>query len=235
MALLEVNDMHTYIGPFYILQGVSFKAEKGRTTVLLGRNGSGKTTTLRSIMGMTPPKSGEILFKGKEITKSPTYKIARMGIAYVPSKRRIFGQLTIEENFKLAFRSRKLSFEDRLNSILDTFPDLKGNLKMVAQNLSGGQQKMLLIACAMINNNDLLLVDEPSEGLSPILVKKFTETLARLKEKITIILVEQNFKLAKDIGDVGYILDMGRIVHHGSMEEIAGNKEILKRHLRVSI
>ena len=235
MALLEVNDMHTYIGPFYILQGVSFKAEKGMATVLLGRNGAGKTTTLRSIMGMTPPKSGKILFKGKEITKLPTYKIARMGIAYVPSKRRIFGHLTIEENFKLAFRSRELSFEDRLNFILDTFPDLKDNLKTNARNLSGGQQKMLLIASAMINKNELLLVDEPSEGLSPILIKKFTETLAKLKEEITIILVEQNFKMAKKIGDVGYILDMGRIVFQGSMEEVAGNEEILKRHLGVSI
>lgn len=235
MALLEVNDIHTYIGPFYILQGVSFKAEKGMATVLLGRNGAGKTTILRSIMGMTPPKLGEILFKEKEITKLPTYKIARMGIAYVPSKRRIFGNLTIEENFKLAFRSRELSFEDRLNLTLDMFPDLKGNLKMKARNLSGGQQKMLLIACAMVNKNELLLVDEPSEGLSPILVKKFTETLAKLKEEITIILVEQNFKLARNIGDEGYILDMGRIVHHGSMEEVAENKELLKRHLGVTI
>lgn len=235
MALLRVDDMHTYIGPFYILQGVSFEVERGRATVLLGRNGAGKTTTLRSIMGMTPPKSGKILFKGEEITDLPTYEIARKGIAYVPSRRRIFGGLTVEENLKLAFRSGELSFEDRLNFIVDTFPDLKDSLKTRARNLSGGQQKMLLIARAMINRNELLLVDEPTEGLSPILVKKFTETLAKLKEEITIVLVEQNFKLAREIGDTCYILDMGRIVHHGSMEEVAENKELLRRHLGVSI
>lgn len=235
MALLRVDDIHTYIGPFYILQGVSFEAEKGEATVLLGRNGAGKTTTLRSIMGMTPPKSGKILFKGEEITKLPTYRIAQRGIAYVPSRRRIFGYLTTEENLKLAFRSRELSFEDRLNFIVDTFPDLKDGLKTRSRNLSGGQQKMLLIARAMINKNELLLVDEPTEGLSPILVKKFTETLAKLKEEITIVLVEQNFKLAREIGDTCYILDMGKIIHHGSMEEVAKNKELLKRHLGVSI
>lgn len=235
MALLEVDDIHTYIGPFYILQGVSFKVEKGGATVLLGRNGAGKTTTLRSIMGMTPPKSGKILFKGEEITKLPTYKIAQRGIAYVPSRRRVFSYLTTEENLKLAFRSEELTFEDRLNSIVDTFPDLKDGLKTRARNLSGGQQKMLLIARAMITKNELLLVDEPTEGLSPILVKKFTETLTKLKEEITVVLVEQNFKLAREIGDMCYILDMGRIVHHGSMEEVAENKETLKRHLGVSV
>jgi branched-chain amino acid transport system ATP-binding protein len=235
VTLLRVEDIHTYIGPFYILQGVSFTAEKGKATVLLGRNGTGKTTTLRSIMGMTPPKSGKILFKGKQITKLPTYKISRMGIAYIPSRRRIFSYLTIEENLRLAFRSREFSFEDRLNFVLDTFSDLKGTLKTKAQNLSGGQQKMLLIARAMINKNELLLVDEPTEGLSPILVKKFTETFVELKEEVTIILVEQNFKLAREVGDTCYILDMGRIVHHGSMEEVAENKELLKRHLGVSI
>jgi len=235
VALLEVDDIHTYIGPFYILQGVSFKVEKGGATVLLGRNGAGKTTTLRSIMGMTPPKSGKILFKGEEITKLPTYKIAQRGIAYVPSRRRVFSYLTTEENLKLAFRSEELTFEDRLNSIVDTFPDLKDGLKTRARNLSGGQQKMLLIARAMITKNELLLVDEPTEGLSPILVKKFTETLTKLKEEITVVLVEQNFKLAREIGDMCYILDMGRIVHHGSMEEVAENKETLKRHLGVSV
>ncbi len=235
MALLNVEDIHTYIGPFYILQGVSFEAEKGKATVLLGRNGAGKTTTLRSIMGMTPPKSGKILFKGEEITKMPTYKIARMGIAYIPSKRQIFGYLTVEENLQIAFRDREVSFEDRLSFVLNIFPDLKDALKEKARNLSGGQQKMLLIARAMINRNELLLVDEPTEGLSPILVKKFAETFVNLKEQVTIILVEQNFKLAREVGDECYILDMGRIVHRGSMEEVAENKELLRRHLGVTL
>jgi branched-chain amino acid transport system ATP-binding protein len=235
VALLNVEDIHTYIGPFYILQGVSFEAEKGKATVLLGRNGAGKTTILRSIMNMTPPKSGKITFKGEEITRWPTYKIARLGIAYIPSKRRIFGYLTVEENLKLAFREREVPFEERLNFVLDVFPDLKDALKGKARNLSGGQQKMLLIARAMTNRNELLLVDEPTEGLSPILVKRFTETFVKLKEKVTLILVEQNFKLAREVGDECYILDMGRIVHHGSMDDVAENKELLRRHLGVTI
>lgn len=235
MALLNVEDIHTYIGPFYILQGVSFEAEKAKATVLLGRNGAGKTTILRSIMNMAPPKSGKILFKGEEITRLPTYKIAQKGIAYIPSKRRIFSYLTVEENLKLAFREREVSFEDRLDFVLNVFPDLKDALKGKARNLSGGQQKMLLIARAIINRNELLLVDEPTEGLSPILVKRFAETFVKLKEQVTIILVEQNFKLAREVGDECYIIDMGRIVHHGSMDNVAENKELLRRHLGVTI
>jgi branched-chain amino acid transport system ATP-binding protein len=235
VTLLEVNDIHTYIGPFHILQGVTFKAENDVATVLLGRNGAGKTTTLTSIMGMTPPKSGQILFKGQNLTKQPTYKVAQAGIAYVPSKRRIFGHLTVEESLKLAYRKQQSAYEDRLDFIIAMFPDLKGALKMRSRNLSGGQQKMLLIACAMISENQLLLVDEPSEGLSPLLVKKFTETLVNLKKEIPIVLVEQNLKMAKEIGDACYILEMGRIVQQGSVTEIAENEELLKRHLGVSI
>jgi branched-chain amino acid transport system ATP-binding protein len=234
MPLLKVEDIHTYIGPFHILQGVSFEAEEDRATVLLGRNGAGKTTTLRSIMGMAPAKSGKIFFKREEITRLPTYKIARKGIAYIPSRRRIFSYLTVEENIKLAFRNKKSSFEDRLSFVLNIFPDLKEALKQKARHLSGGQQKMLLVGRALINENELLLVDEPTEGLSPLFVKRFTETFVRLKEHVTIILVEQNFKLAREVGDTCYILDMGRIAYQGSMEEVAQNKEILRRHLGVS-
>jgi branched-chain amino acid transport system ATP-binding protein len=235
MALLRVEDIHTYIGQFYILQGVSFETEEGKATVLLGRNGAGKTTTLRSIMGMTPPKSGKIFFKEMEITKLPTYKIARMGIAYIPSKRRIFSYLTVEENLKIALTSKKVSFENQMDFVLNFFPDLKDALKKKARYLSGGQQKMLLIARALINPNELLLVDEPTEGLSPLLVKRFTQTFVKLKEHVNIILVEQNFKLASEVGDTCYILDMGKIVHKGAMEEVAKDKELLKRHLGVTL
>lgn len=235
MALLTVEDIHTYVGPFHILQGVSFKAEEDRATVLLGRNGSGKSTLLRSIMGMAPAKSGKIWFKDEEITKLPPYKIARKGIAYIPSRRRIFSYLTVEENIKLASRNAQRSFEDRLSFVLNIFPDLKDAMKQKARHLSGGQQKMLLVARALINENELLLVDEPTEGLSPLLVKRFTETFVKLKEHVTIILVEQNFKLAKEVGDDCYILDMGRTVHQGLMEDVAKDKELLKRHLGVTI
>jgi branched-chain amino acid transport system ATP-binding protein len=184
---------------------------------------------------LIPTKTGKVVFKGEEITKLPTYKIARMGIAYVPSQRRIFGKLTVEENLQLAFKGPKDSYEERVQYIFDIFPDLKTMMKDKSRNLSGGQQKMLLIARAIINENELLLIDEPTEGLSPILVKKFSETLIKLKERVTIILVEQSFKLAREVGDECYILDMGRIVHHGNMEDVAEDKELLKKHLGVSI
>ncbi|MEM2292233.1 MAG: ABC transporter ATP-binding protein [Nitrososphaerota archaeon] len=236
MALLEVENMHAFIGPFHILQGVSFVAKKGKLTVILGRNGAGKTTLLRSIMNMIPTKTGKVLFKGEDISKLPTFKIARMGIAYVPSaQRRIFSKLTVEENLKLAFMGSKDSYEERLRFVFDIFPDLEKMLKDKARNLSGGQQKMLLVARAMINNNELLLIDEPTEGLSPILVKRFSDTLNKLKEHVTIILVEQNFKLASEVGDECYILDMGKIVQYGAMRDVAQNKELLKKHLGVSL
>ncbi len=235
MPLLQIEDIHTYIGRFHILQGVTFQAEDDKATILLGRNGAGKTTTLRSIMGMAPARSGKILFKDQDITKLPPFKIARKGIAYVPSKRRIFSYLTVEENMKLAFRSQKSNYQDRLNFVLNIFPDLKEAMKMKARHLSGGQQKMLLVARALINENELMLVDEPTEGLSPLLVKKFTETFVRLKEHVPFILVEQIFKLANEVGDDCYVLDMGKVVYKGSMQEVAQNKELLKRHLGVTV
>ncbi|MEM3596760.1 MAG: ABC transporter ATP-binding protein [Candidatus Bathyarchaeia archaeon] len=235
MGLLHVEDMHTYIGPFHILQGVSFAAEKGKLTVILGRNGAGKTTLLKSIMNIIPTKSGKVIFKGEEITKLPTYEIARKGIAYVPSQRKIFGKLTVEENLQIAFKGPEDSYKERLQFIFDIFPNLKNMLKDKAHNLSGGQQKMLLIARAIINKNELLLIDEPTEGLSPILVKKFSETLVKLKEQVTMILVEQSFKLAREVGDECYILEMGKIVHHGNMEDVAEDKELIRKHLGVSI
>jgi branched-chain amino acid transport system ATP-binding protein len=233
--LLRVDDIHTYIGPFYIIQGVSFEVKKGEAVILLGRNGAGKSTLLSSIIGIIPPKGGRIIFKGEELQGQPTHEIIKKGIGYVPSGSRVFRGLTVEENLKVAFRSSGSSFEDRLDFVLDIFPDLKGAMKRSARHLSGGQQKMLSIAGVMTNKNDLLLVDEPSEGLSPSLIKKFTETIIKLKEETTIVLVEQNFRMAREIGDTCYILDKGKITHHGLMEEIAENKELLKKYLGVSI
>jgi len=235
LSFLSVDNIHTYIGPFHILQGVSFEVKKGEAVVLLGRNGAGKSTLLSSIIGMIPPKMGCIIFKGEEIQGQSTYEIIKKGIGYVPSRSRIFGGLTVEENLKLAFRSSESSFEDRLDFILDVFPDLKGTIKRSARHLSGGQQKMLSIARVITNKNDLLLVDEPSEGLSPSLIKKFTDTIIKLKEETTIVLVEQNFRMAREIGDACYMLDKGKIVHHGLMEEIAENKVLIKKYLGVSI
>jgi len=234
-VILSVEDLHTFIGEFHILQGVSLEALEGEITVLLGRNGVGKTTLMNTIMGFLPARKGRIIFKGKDITGLPVYERARLGIGYIPSARRIFRNLTVEENLRIAFRMKDASFEDRLGLVLSIFPNLKPALKRKAGHLSGGEQRMLLISRAIINKNDLLLVDEPSEGLSPVLVKKLADVILRLREEASVLLVEQNFRLAAKVGDTCYIMDKGRIVHKGSMEEVAKNRELVRRYLGVAI
>ncbi len=234
-VILSVEDLHTFIGEFHILQGVSLEALEGEITVLLGRNGVGKTTLMNTIMGFLPARKGRIIFKGKDITGLPVYERARLGIGYIPSARRIFRNLTVEENLRIAFRMKGVSFEDRLGLVLSIFPNLKPALKRKAGHLSGGEQRMLLISRAIINKNDLLLVDEPSEGLSPVLVKKLADVILRLREEASVLLVEQNFRLAAKVGDTCYIMDKGRIVHKGSMEEVAKNRELVRRYLGVAI
>ena len=235
MNLLEVNDIHVYIQSFYILQGVSFEIPKGETTILMGRNGAGKTTTIRAILGLNPPKSGSILFNGQEISQKPAYKIVQKGIGYVPDTRRIFRTLTVEKNLLLAMRKGNKSKEERFKEIFELFPDLKRFLRQKAGELSGGQQQMLAVARALMNENQLLLVDEPTEGLSPILAKEVLKTLVRIKKLTTILLVEQNFKAATTIGDNYYIMENGRIVHGGKMENLIGNDEIITRYLGVKV
>jgi len=234
-VLLSVEELHTFIGEFHILQGVSFKALEGEITVLLGRNGAGKTTLMNTIMGFLPARKGRIVFKGEDITHLPVYERARLGIGYIPAARRIFRSLTVEENLRIAFRMKDVSFEDRLEVVLSIFPDLRPTLKRKAGHLSGGEQRMLLISRAIINKSDLLLMDEPSEGLSPALVKRLADIILRLREEASVLLVEQNFRLAAKVGDTCYIMEKGRIVHKGSMEEVAKNKELVKRYLGVTI
>mgnify|MGYP000256374332 CR=1 FL=1 len=234
-VLLSVEDLHTFIGEFHILQGVSFEALEGEITVLLGRNGAGKTTLMNTIMGFLPARKGRIVFKGKDITNLPAYERARLGIGYIPSARRIFKSLTVEENLKIAFRMKNASFKDRLELVLNIFPDLKPALKRKAGHLSGGEQRMLLISMAIINENALLLVDEPSEGLSPVLVKRLADVILRLREEASVLLVEQNLRLAAKVGDTCYIMDKGKIVHKGAMEEVAKNKELIRRYLGVTV
>ncbi|MFX1369347.1 MAG: ABC transporter ATP-binding protein, partial [Promethearchaeota archaeon] len=194
--LLELRDVHVYIGSFYILQGISLEVPKGEVTLLLGRNGAGKTTTMKTILGLYPPKEGSIFFKGEELSKLPTHKIVSKGIGYVPDTRRIFGTLTVEQNLIVARRKgdNEGDEQERLDLIYDLFPDFKGFLKQKAVTLSGGQQQMLAVARALMNSNDLLLIDEPTEGLSPLLAKNLIDALDRLKEFVTILLVEQNFR-----------------------------------------
>lgn len=233
-ALLKADDLHTYIGQYHILQGISFEAKEGEVTVLLGRNGAGKTTTLRSIIGLTPPSKGKVIFKGKEIQNLPTYKIANLGIGLVPEDQGIFNQLTVEENIKVAMKKQDEASLKRLDWVLDLFPDLKKFWKKQGGLLSGGQKQMLAIARAYVNDNELLLIDEPSKGLAPIIVEKLMESIREMKKETTIILVEQNYLMASKVGDRFYIIDDGRTAFSGSMEELDENQELKMKYLGIA-
>ncbi|MGQ4891345.1 MAG: ABC transporter ATP-binding protein [Candidatus Njordarchaeia archaeon] len=234
MALLEVKNLKVYIGDLYILQGLNLKIGEKTITALIGRNGAGKTTLMKTIMGLIKPVEGEIIFNKENITGQPPYIVSRKGIAYVPSERAIFTDLTVEENLKLAYRGNKNMFQEKLEYIFDIFPDLKKFYKQKGRNLSGGQQKMLAIACGIINENKLIMLDEPTEGLSPKIVADLLEVVKALKEKVTIFLVEQNYRAIKETADYAYIIDKGVIVESGAMEEISKKEEMLKKYLGIA-
>ena len=234
MTLLKVNQIQTFIQQYHILQGVSFEVKEGEVTVLLGRNGAGKTTTLRSIMGLNPVKEGSIQFKGNDIHRLPTHSIASLGIGYVPEDQGIFGSLTVEENMKVAMKKKDEGTLERLDWILNLFPDLKKFWKKNGGHLSGGQKQMLSIARAYVNDNSLLLIDEPSKGLAPIIVEKVMESIMQMKEKTTVVLVEQNFVMASTIGDQFYIIDDGVSVHSGQMKELKENEELKRQYLGIA-
>jgi branched-chain amino acid transport system ATP-binding protein len=232
--LLKLNSVETYIGQYHILQGVSLEVKKGEVTVLLGRNGAGKTTTLRTIMGLNPASKGAITYKGEDIQKLPTYLVAKKGIGYVPEDQGIFADLTVEENMEVAIQKDNQETLDRMDWILDLFPDLKKFWKKPGGLLSGGQKQMLSIARAYINNNELLLIDEPSKGLAPIVVEKVMESIIQMKEQTTIVLVEQNFMMASTIGDCFYIIDDGRTVSHGVMNQLKQDADMRRKYLGIA-
>ena len=231
---LKLEGIETYIDQFHILQGVSLEVKKGAVTVLLGRNGAGKTTTLRSIMGLNPPTKGRIEYNGENIAGLETYLIAAKGIGYVPEDQGIFGELTVEENMKVAMKKENEQTMEKLDYILNLFPDLKKFWKRKGGYLSGGQKQMLSIARAYVNDNDLLLIDEPSKGLAPIVVEKVMESIQEMKTKTTIVLVEQNYMMASTIGDQFYIIDDGRTIHHGEMRELKEDEKIRKQYLGIA-
>lgn len=233
-TLLKLDQVETFIGQYHILQGVSFEVPKGEVTVLLGRNGAGKTTTLRTIMGLNQASKGSIRYKGEEIKGLATYSIANKGIGYVPEDQGIFADLTVEENIKVAVKKENDETRHRLDWILNLFPDLKKFWKKPGGLLSGGQKQMLAIARAYVNDNELLLIDEPSKGLAPIVVEKVMESIQQMKEKTTIILVEQNFMMASTIGDSFYIIDDGRTVSNGSMNILREDKEMRRKYLGIA-
>ncbi|WP_043931410.1 ABC transporter ATP-binding protein [Bacillus sp. EB01] len=233
-TLLKLDGIETYIGQYHILQGVSFEVPKGEVTVLLGRNGAGKTTTLRTIMGLNPATKGTILFKDEDIKALPPYSIANKGIGYVPEDQGIFAGLTVEENIKVAIKKDNEITQKRLSYILDLFPDLKKFWKKPGGLLSGGQKQMLSIARAYVNDNELLLIDEPSKGLAPIVVEKVMDSIQQMKETTTIILVEQNFMMASTIGDSFYIVDDGRTVSSGPMNVLREDEEMRRKFLGIA-
>jgi len=232
-ALLKVDKVHTHIGQYHILQGVSFQANEGEVSVLLGRNGAGKTTTLKTIMGLTPNSKGTIQFNGNDISKKPTYSIANGGIGYVPEDQGIFGALTVEENMKVAMRKEDEAAFERQDYVLQLFPDLKKFWKKDGGHLSGGQKQMLAMARAFVNDSKLLLIDEPSKGLAPIVVEKVMEAIVEMKKRTTIVLVEQNFIMASRIGDTFTLIDDGETVESGKMAELIENEELKRKYLGI--
>jgi len=232
--MLEVEGIHSFYGLSHILFGVSLRVEAGEVVCLLGRNGAGKTTTLKSIMGLTPPKQGSIKFKGEEITGKEPYLLARKGIGYVPDERRIFADLTVGENLEIAARKARGSEGWSKERVYELFPALKEIESRKGGCLSGGEQKMLAIARALMGNPEFLLLDEPTEGLAPMLVRALEERISKLREAgLTVLLAEQNVRSALNLSDRGYIIDNGQIRYQGSIEALRGNEEVRKKYLLV--
>lgn len=233
--LLTMSGVHTHIGQYHILQGVDLAVPRGGLSVLLGRNGAGKTTTLRTIMGLWKASAGSIVFDGRDITKMATPDIARLGIAYVPESMAVFSDLTVRENLYLAARSGPLD-QARVDWICGFFPALKKFWNYPAGNLSGGQKQMVAIARAIVEPRKLLLVDEPTKGLAPAIIQSLIAAFRELKETdTTILLVEQNFNFVRSLGDTVSVMDDGRVVHAGSMDELANNDVLQQRLLGLSL
>jgi branched-chain amino acid transport system ATP-binding protein len=234
--MLTVHNIHTYYGQSHILQGVSLRVEKGEIVLLSGRNGAGKTTTIRSIMGLVPPKSGEIHFLEERITGVTVHLVSQKGISLVPEGRKIIPGLSVFENLKLATLKNKdkVKVGELFDQIAQIFPRLKERWTQEGTSLSGGEQQMLAIARALISDPVLILIDEPSEGLSPIMVEKIAEVLKEIQKKgTTILLVEQNTDMALEISNRCYLMDEGVIKFEGSPEEIKNNEEIQREYLAI--
>ncbi|HUQ26393.1 MAG TPA: ABC transporter ATP-binding protein [Burkholderiales bacterium] len=232
--MLDLNGVNTHIGQYHILQGVTFEVKPNHLTMLLGRNGAGKTTCLRTIMGLWRASAGTIRYDGREIQKLETPDIARLEIAYVPENMGIFAGLTVRENLLLAARSGPPN-EKRLERIFTLFPAMKKFLDSAAGNLSGGQKQMLAISRAIVEPRKLLLVDEPTKGLAPAIIAAMIEAFRELKRETTLLVVEQNFLFARSLGDAVAVMDSGRIVHSGAMRDLAADAALQQRLLGLSL
>jgi len=238
VTLLALEDLHAYYGEAHILQGVSLTVGEGEVVTLIGRNGAGKTTTLKSIMGLVPPRGGRITFDGRELTTLPTHEVARAGIAYVPEERRILPNLSVAENLRLGMLSvpRAAQAENAgvMEEVLTYFPRLRERYEQKGKSLSGGEQQMLAIARGLVAHPKLMLVDEPTEGLSPLLVQNLTEILGEINRRgTTILLVEQMLEVALALSHRLYVMDQGRIQFEGTPDALRADPEIQQRFLGV--
>jgi branched-chain amino acid transport system ATP-binding protein len=232
--MLEVEGIHTYYGLSHILFDVSLSVPAGQIVCLLGRNGAGKSTTMRSIMGLTPPRQGTINFKGKTVTGKKPYQLARQGMGYVPDDRRVFADLTVGDNLEISERKTGEDAVWNKDSVYDFFPALRHIDSRKAGFLSGGEQQMLTIARALMTNPVFLLLDEPTEGLAPMIVEVLEEHIGQLRDKgLTVLLAEQNQRVALKLSDQGYVIDNGVIRYHGSIEDLRDNEEVRKKYLLV--
>jgi branched-chain amino acid transport system ATP-binding protein len=229
-AVLSVDHIHTFIGQFQILEGVTVEVPENSITVLLGRNGAGKTTTLRSIIGLTPPSSGTITYKGRKLAGLRPYDIVKMGIGYVPDHRAIFNQLTVAENLQIAER-RGGDLQRKQEFIFDIFPDLQRLYEWPGGQLSGGQQQMLAVARVLVPDNELLLIDEPREGLAPVIIEQMREAIRQLSDRTTVLLVEQNFQVAGHLADRYVIIEDGKSVRDGMMDDLVEDSDLVSRYL----
>ncbi len=229
MALIRVQDLNVHLGESHVLQGVSFEVPEGGVTALLGRNGVGKTTTLRAMMGLVP-RRGTVALAGVELTRLPTHAIVRRGIGYVPEDRDVFAGLSVDENLRLAERGGNPRYE----LVYELFPELRARGAQKAGTLSGGQQQMVAIARALLNDNPVLLVDEPTKGLAPLLVTEVAAALERAAELTTVLLVEQNLGVVARVAQQVVVLDMGKVVHTGAAAELLGDPEKVRSLLGVA-
>lgn len=230
--MLEVHEIQTFYGQSHILHGISLNVNKGEVVCLLGRNGAGKSTTLKSIIGISPPRSGSITFSGHNIVGYKPFEITKLGIGYVPEDRRIFSTLTVFDNLEMGIQKRE-NKKWTIDRVCEVFPVLRQLRNSKGMDLSGGEQQMLTIARTLMGEPELILLDEPSEGLAPVIVKELGRLIREIKKDMTILLAEQNANFAVGLSDRGYIIEKGKIWFHGTVDEIRDNDEIKVRYLAV--
>lgn len=232
--MLKVSSLHVHYGSAHVLHGVDLEVGAGKIVCLIGRNGAGKSTTLKSIMGLVPATSGEILFEEQRIDAMAAHQVARMGVAYVPEDRRPFGSLSVEENIRVAAQASPNSDANGVSEALAFFPVLEERARQLAGSLSGGEQQMLVIARALVARPRLILLDEPTEGLAPSLVRSIRDGILKTRTHgLSILLVEQNLSLALEVGDYFYVLSRGFVAFEGTSEELLAREDVIAEHLGV--